>query len=178
MRVVAGTLGSRRLRVPPGDRATLRPTSERVRAAMFNSLGSLGAIDDARVWDLFAGSGALGIEALSRGASEATFVDQDRGAVATIRENLATLGLAGAAKVVCDDVPRWIAQADPADLVLVDPPYAFEGWATLLPGVRADVVVCESNRPIGAVGDWEVTKILRHGGTVVTLMQPRGVAAT
>ena len=79
MRVVAGTAGGLRLVAPPGRET--RPTSDRVREATFNALGSLGAIEEARVLDLFAGSGALGIEALSRGAQHATFVERDRHAV-------------------------------------------------------------------------------------------------
>src|SRR5580704_10651585 len=88
MRVIAGTLGGRRLRAPAG-RAT-RPTSDRVREALFSMLGE---IDGARVLDLFAGSGALGIEALSRGAAHAVFVERDAGAAAVLRENLRALGV-------------------------------------------------------------------------------------
>ena len=86
MRVVAGTAGGLRLHAPPGR--ALRPTSERVREAVFSSLGSIGAIDGAVVVDLFAGTGALGIEALSRGASRAVFVDADPIAVAPQRGQL------------------------------------------------------------------------------------------
>ncbi|MFN2506284.1 MAG: RsmD family RNA methyltransferase, partial [Acidimicrobiales bacterium] len=93
MRVVAGLAGGRRLQAPEGR--SIRPTSERVREAVFASLGSLGAVQGARVLDLFAGSGALGIEALSRGARSATFVDSDLRAVAAIRANLAAVGLVG-----------------------------------------------------------------------------------
>src|SRR5436853_535402 len=123
MRVVAGTARGRPLRAPRGD--AIRPTSDRVREAIFNSLTSLGAIEGATVADLFAGTGALGIEALSRGAGHVTFVDQDREAIATIDANLAATGLAGApASVVRADVARWIATAAPVDLALLDPPYA------------------------------------------------------
>jgi len=178
MRVVAGTVGGRRLAVPAGDRSTVRPTSELVRGAIFNSLASISALEDATVWDLFAGSGALGIEALSRGAAQAVFVDRDRRAVATIRANLDALGLAGRGKVVCDDVPRWVRSAGHAEVVLIDPPYAFEGWADLLDHLDAAMAVCESDRPIDPAVGWAVMKVRRHGGTVVTLMQSRGVPAT
>src|SRR3954471_16170376 len=131
MRVVAGSAGGRRLRAPKGT--TTRPTSDRVRQSIFNSLDSMGAVEDARVADLFAGSGALGIEALSRGATHATFVDDDGAAVAVIRENLAGTGLAGpSATVVQGDVLRWLATSDPVDLALADPPYTFDQWAELL----------------------------------------------
>lgn len=118
MRVVAGHLGGRPLAAPPG-RVT-RPTSDRVREALFSMLGPL---DGARVLDLFAGSGALGIEALSRGATEATFVERDARAAATIRRNIDALGLADA-RVHERDVLSFVRVARPAyDLVFVDPPY-------------------------------------------------------
>src|SRR5438105_4298652 len=98
MRVVAGTARGIRLVAPPGR--DTRPTSDRVREATFNALGSLGAIEDARVVDLFAGTGALGIEALSRGAAHATFVERERAAIDTIERNLAAARLAAVGTVV------------------------------------------------------------------------------
>ncbi len=173
MRVVSGTVGGRRLEVPPG-RST-RPSSELVRGAIFNSLTSLGAVEGATVWDLFAGSGALGIEALSRGAATAIFVDSDRRAVSTIRANLDALGLADRARVVCADVARWVERDGSADLVLIDPPYAFDAWARLLEKLHAGLVVCESGGPIEPGERWQLVRVRRHGGTVVSLLQPRGV---
>jgi 16S rRNA (guanine(966)-N(2))-methyltransferase RsmD len=121
MRVVAGRLRGRRLAAPPG-RAT-RPTSDRVREALFSMLGD---VSGARVLDLYAGSGALGIEALSRGAAQAVFVDADPRAVAAVRRNLAAVG--ADAVVVRRDAVRFLtsAAADDAryDLVFVDPPYS------------------------------------------------------
>src|SRR5918998_3417279 len=99
MRVIAGRWGGRRLQAPPGD--ATRPTSDRVREALFSILGA--RVDDARVLDLFAGSGALGIEALSRGAASATFVDHDPDALAAVRANLDGTGLADRATVVRAD---------------------------------------------------------------------------
>ena len=90
MRVVAGLAGGRRLQAPAGRK--VRPTSERVREALFNALGSMDAIAGATVLDLFAGTGALGIEALSRGATTATFVDADPRAIAAIKANLQATG--------------------------------------------------------------------------------------
>jgi 16S rRNA (guanine966-N2)-methyltransferase len=177
MRVVGGTVGGRRLAVPSGARATTRPSTELVRGAIFNTLTSIGVLQEAVVWDLFAGSGALGIEALSRGAAAAVFVERDRQAVATIRSNLAALGLDDRATVVCRDALRWVERAGRADVILVDPPYTFAGWAPLLASMRSGLVVCESDRTIAAVEGWEITRVRRHGGTVVTLMQPRGAAA-
>ena len=109
MRVIAGEKGGRRLLAPPGHGT--RPTSDRVREAAFSMLDSLGVLDGARVWDLFAGSGAMGIEALSRGAAHATFVEQAKGAVSATRANLAALGYGSSrATVVCADVLSWVAQ--------------------------------------------------------------------
>jgi 16S rRNA (guanine966-N2)-methyltransferase len=148
---------------------------------MFNSLASMGMVQDALVWDLFAGSGALGIEALSRGASSAVFVERDRRAATTIAENVAALGLTGQATVACADVLSWLASAPspvtPPVLVLADPPYDFEAWdrlLALLAGLGPDVVACESDRSIEPDQAWRVGKIRRHGGTVVSLLVPRG----
>ena len=117
MRIVAGRWGGRRL-VAPAGRAT-RPTSDRVREALFSVLGPL---DGFVVLDLFAGSGALGIEALSRGAAAATFVDSSPDAVAAVRRNLREVGAEG--HVRRRDALRWLAAGEgPYDLVFADPPY-------------------------------------------------------
>src|SRR4051812_5284478 len=106
MRVVAGSARGIRLVAPSGT--STRPTSDRVREATFNALGSLGAVEDARVLDLFAGTGAMAIEALSRGAAHATFVDRDAAAVAAIHTNLETTHLVPLATVVRTDVMRYL----------------------------------------------------------------------
>jgi 16S rRNA (guanine966-N2)-methyltransferase len=121
VRVIAGSRKGHKLAAPRG--LDTRPTSDRVRENIFNLVGP---VDGARVLDLFAGSGALGIEALSRGAASAVFVEQDADAVRAIERNLDALRLTGA-RVVRGDVLRTIAQEKTAgakyDLVLVDPPY-------------------------------------------------------
>lgn len=122
-RVVAGTLGGRRLRVPRGR--TTRPTTDRVREALFSTLGDrvVGAV----VLDLYAGSGALGIEAASRGAAHITFVERDRRVARVLRENLSALGVRATVHVA--DVPRCVRDLEevpppaPFDVVLCDPPY-------------------------------------------------------
>jgi 16S rRNA (guanine966-N2)-methyltransferase len=180
MRVVGGVARGRKFAAPPG-RST-RPTSDRVREAIFGILGSLPdevdlCVEDATVADLFAGSGAFGIEALSRGAAHATFVDSDRVAVATIGENLAGLGLAGPrATVVRADTTRWLESARPTDLVLCDPPYTFgvDEWvrlAALLAPVAA-VAVLESGAAFALGPAWEVLREKRYGGTVVVVARP------
>jgi 16S rRNA (guanine966-N2)-methyltransferase len=116
LRITGGELGGRRIRVPRGE---VRPTTERVREAIFSILGDVAG---ARVLDLFCGSGALAIEALSRGAAEATLVDTRP---ATARRNLEALGLAERARTVRSDAARFLrrAEASSFDLVLCDPPY-------------------------------------------------------
>lgn len=169
MRVIAGRARGRTLAAPRGRRT--RPTSDRVREAVFNMLGSLGGVEGARVLDLFCGSGAMGVEALSRGAAQVTFVDNDRDAAAAVRANLQVVG-GGAAEVVVADALRWIGGTSSSwDLAICDPPYAFDQWDELLAALPARLVVLESDRPLAAGPGWDVLKSRRHGGTVVTLAQ-------
>lgn len=170
MRVVGGEAGGLRLFTPAG-RGT-RPTGDRVREATFNALGSLGLVDGATVLDLFAGSGALGIEALSRGATRATFVDVHPAALAAVRANLATTGLGGRADVVRADAMTWAAAAGRPrrfDLALLDPPYAFDLWPVLLAAVPAPTVVLESDREVDPGEGWQVIRSRRYGSTVVVI---------
>ena len=121
-RIIAGTAGGRRLKVP---RAGVRPTGDRAREGLFNSLGSLLDLDGARVLDLYAGSGALGLEALSRGAAEAVFEENGGGVLPVLRDNIAAVGVRGAV-VLPASVPAVVAGPATAgfDLVFADPPYA------------------------------------------------------
>ncbi len=172
MRVVSGDLGGRKLVTPDGS--DTRPTSDRVREAIFNSLFSLDAIEGARVLDAFAGSGALGIEALSRGALHATFVETGRDALAALRENLETLQLGAQGRVAPGDalahLERTAAEGSHYDLVLLDPPYGFDQWDELLAAVPVGArVVIESDREVIVPDSWEVHRRKRYGGTVVTL---------
>lgn len=149
MRVVAGEFRGRKLVAPAGD--ATRPTADRVREALFSILGD---VSGARVLDLYAGSGALGIEALSRGAAAADFVDSSRAAVEAIRGNLDTLGLE--ASVHRRDALAFLAErtgGDPYDLVFADPPYdsavrAAARLAERLPPILTEdaVIVTESNK--------------------------------
>jgi 16S rRNA (guanine966-N2)-methyltransferase len=123
VRIVAGEAGGRRLAVPAGDRT--RPTSDRAREALFGTLGALLDLDGARVLDLYAGSGAVGLEAVSRGAAHALLVDADARAAAAARENAGALGFAERVTVRHDRVERALAaQPSPHELVFADPPYA------------------------------------------------------
>jgi len=153
------------------------------------------SLDGATVWDLFAGSGALGIEALSRGAGHATFVDQARTAISVTKVNLARLGYGPErARVVSADVLRWVHGVDAApahddeegssgparplgrvDLVLADPPYAWQAWPALLGGlvVLAPLLVIETSEELELPAPWHVLKAKRYGGTLVTLARLR-----
>lgn len=153
---------------PPGR--DTRPTSDRVREATFNALESLGVVDGAVVLDLFAGSGALGIEALSRGAARAVFVERDRAALAALRANLDALGLGpDRAKVVVGDA--LTVGRDRADLALVDPPYTFDRWDELLTDLRAEVAVCEAGRALSPPAGWQLARVKAYGSTVVTILR-------
>lgn len=125
LRVIAGTVRGRRLVAPPGDE--IRPTKGIVREAMFSALDARGAIADAVVLDLYAGTGALGLEAISRGAARAVFVELDRRALDAIEINREHTGFEGEARVVRADVGSFLAASPPAeapfDLVFADPPY-------------------------------------------------------
>jgi 16S rRNA (guanine966-N2)-methyltransferase len=160
----------------------VRPTTDRVREAVFDMLFSLGGVDGMQVADLFAGSGAMGIEALSRGASSVTFVDQHPEAVAAVRDNLASIGLAGAeqdgdATVVRADVDAWVAStASRYDLVLCDPPYGYDRWDTLVSQLPGDLAILESGAEIAPPPGWGVLKTKRYGGTIVTVARPEPAA--
>jgi len=175
VRVIAGRHGGRRLQAPPGE--ATRPTSDRVREALFSVLGP--RVEGARVLDLFAGSGALGIEALSRGAAEATFVDAAPAAVRAIRANLAALGIE--AEVVRADARAALRTARAAarqyDLLFLDPPYRLAGrlapdLAEAVEGVLAPggSVVTESDRraPL-ALDTVPLTDERRYGDTLIRI---------
>jgi 16S rRNA (guanine966-N2)-methyltransferase len=176
VRVIAGRYGGRTLEAPRG-RAT-RPTSDRVREALFSILGDVAGVGGARVLDLYAGSGALAIEALSRGAAEATLVDTSRAAVETIAGNLRRLSID--AEVVREDALRFCGRASRAarqyDLVFLDPPYRHGSalgrqLTTALAPLLADGarVVAESDRrsPLGV--ELPVLDERRYGDTLIQI---------
>jgi 16S rRNA (guanine966-N2)-methyltransferase len=176
VRVIAGTHGGRRLKAPRGR--TTRPTSDRVREALFSMLGELRG---ERVLDLFAGSGALGIEALSRGASRAVFVERDEGALKALRDNLAALAIPPElAEVRHSDARAALRSArerrEKYDLVFIDPPYRqaralARELAQALPEVlesEARVVVESDTRsPLGLALDLERART--YGDTSITI---------
>jgi len=174
-RIVAGTVGGRTLAVPPQG---TRPTSERVREALFSRLEHLGAVADAQVLDLYAGSGALGLEAASRGATRVVLVESDPAAARVCRANVRSLGLSGTVEVAPVKAERYLAHAVGAfDLVLLDPPYALgaDDLADVLVAVSdvcapgAVVVVERSTRdaPLRWPPGLEADDDRRHGETHV-----------
>lgn len=181
-RIVAGTAGGRRLVVPPKG---TRPTSERVREALFNALEVGFDLSDARILDLYAGSGALGFEALSRGAAEVTFVESDRRAVEVLRRNAAALGLPGV-RVLPGTVESVVsAPAERAfEVVLADPPYAVDnarlgdvlaavisgGWLAL-EGVLVLERAARDAEPAWPAG-LTVTRTRRYGDTALYWAEP------
>ncbi|MDA8039304.1 MAG: 16S rRNA (guanine(966)-N(2))-methyltransferase RsmD [Actinomycetota bacterium] len=180
MRVIGGQAKGHRLRVP--SLAGLRPTSDRVREAVFDVLESRGLVEGAAVLDLFAGSGALGIEALSRGAASAVFVESDRRAARAIEENLTVLGpIGGRGRVVRAQVVSFLSGGATADVALVDPPYSFGEWAVLLELLAGtvEIAVLEHTGALELAPHFETLRAYRHGGTLLTLARaasPPGVA--
>jgi len=177
MRIVGGNLGGRVLRAPRG--AATRPTSEKVREAIFNILGS---VEGAHVLDLFAGCGALGIEALSRGAAHATFVDAGPPAIAAIRANLRELGLEGRAAVLPMDAVAAARRppAAPWRIVFVDPPYASDlarrvvlalPPGNLAPGARIVIEHDRRGTPPDALGSLLRTDQRRYGDTMISFFE-------
>ena len=176
MRIVAGRLGGRRLKSPPAD---VRPTSDRVREALFSTLGP---IEGLTVLDLFAGSGALSIEALSRGATSAVLVEGDRRTAALVQENLDELGIGDEARLVRGDALReagkLAAAGESFDLVFLDAPYAdaeslLVSLAPALgelcaPGAR---VVVETDRHCDPLVNLPMVHERRYGDTVIRIHQ-------
>jgi 16S rRNA (guanine966-N2)-methyltransferase len=180
VRIVGGSLGGRVLRAPAG-RAT-RPTSEKVREALFNILGS---VEGDHVLDLFAGSGALGIEALSRGAAHVTFVDGGKPALMAVRANLAQLGISDRATVIAADAVATAGRLVPAQpwrVVFVDPPYASElaqkavlalPMSHLAPGAVVVIEHDRRNAPPDALGSLLRTDQRRYGDTMISFFEVR-----
>lgn len=179
MRVIAGEVGRRRIRVPRG-RGT-RPTADRVREALFSTVAPW--LDGARVLDLYAGSGALGIEALSRGAASVVFVESDLAAARVIRDNLAALGLSDRARIIRADALRAIASLARAGirftLILLDPPYnaplepALSRLARgrLLEDGGLVVIQHFSKTVVPPQQAWSLWKTRRYGETTLTLLK-------
>ena len=177
MRIIAGTHRGRKIAAPKGEQT--RPTGDRVREALFSLVGP---VDDASVLDLFAGSGALGLEALSRGARRCVFAETDAAACRVIRQNLESLGITGALVLQRDAVSVLRQERSGArrhDLLLLDPPYG--RWsslepllAALLPDVvaAAGIVVVESEAHVEPLLPLDLVTTRRYGSARLTLFAP------
>ena len=183
MRIIAGDAKGTKLRSPKGLK--LRPTSERVRGAIFGILGSMPR-QPQRVLDLYSGTGALGIEALSRGAEWVDFVERDAGACAIIRQNLASAGFADRSHVYCSNVSKALGfLSQPYDLILADPPYLKTSPGELLtrlsrsPLLGEDTTVIFEESSQGEVaesaGDLRLVKTRRYGDTLVAIYHRKPV---
>jgi 16S rRNA (guanine966-N2)-methyltransferase len=167
MRVVSGAARGRSLSAPLPK--GVRPTTDRVKESIFDILGSMGGVVGLSVVDLFCGSGALGIEALSRGAAKVTFVDANQQSLDAVRANLASVGLDGArATLVRASLPSY--QPPAGDLVLMDPPYDLSVVDEVLAHLEADTVVLESRTEPVIDERWVVHRQRRYGGTLVTVL--------
>jgi 16S rRNA (guanine966-N2)-methyltransferase len=184
MRIVGGRHRGRRLSVPPGD--AVRPTSDRAREALFNILshGRLGETGlpfaDAVVLDAFAGTGALGLEALSRGAAEAVFIERDRDALAVLRRNVESLGETRRSRIIAGDAARPPRAASACALAFLDPPYrsglagpalaalAASGWLAAEALVAIEIAAREELAPAGG---FSIIDQRRYGAAQIVLLR-------
>lgn len=168
MRVISGEARGRHLKAPR-NQARTRPMADKIREAAFSSMDSLGIAPE-RVLDLYAGSGSIGIEALSRGAAWADFVDRDRIACQTIRDNLRSTGLAARGKVHQTSIETFLGRiSEPYDFIAVDPPYANPAIVDTLKLLSESAAVTEGT--VVLLGHWPRLEIPERIGRLVLLRQ-------
>lgn len=192
MRIVSGEARGRKLTAPKSHQ--VRPTSDRVREAIFNTLGSMSVeFQGACVADLFAGTGALGLEAISRGAKQATFMDNFPQALTALKGNIGSLGWQERCRVypldVMSEQAHNIFATQHFDVIFCDPPYIFADWEELLGKLRCDLLVAESSdQPVAqsskesvaksaiataiSKANWQIRKIKHFRTTVITIIEP------
>lgn len=181
MRIIAGKYKGRRIDVPRGK--DVRPTSDKIRGAVFNMLHSRGAVEGAHALDAFCGSGALGIEALSRGASSCVFIDKHRASLDCAKGNAQSLGIEGEAEFWLKDSAKLGARPDttkPFDLIFLDPPYYKDLVNTILPALQSGGwlasgawIVCETEKRvmINAPDNHSIDEEKTYGDIKITLLQ-------
>jgi 16S rRNA (guanine966-N2)-methyltransferase len=183
MRIVGGRLRGRRLEAPPGT--TTRPTIDRVRESLFNIIESRyrDRLLGGRVGDLYAGTGALGLEALSRGAAHATFIEQSPAAYAVLRRNIAGLGVEAAATPIRGDALAALARAQPFDILFLDPPYGGEVASRTLAAITTykcikpgGIIILESGRAdmVDAPAGLETVLSRDYGSTRIAILTEAG----
>ncbi len=178
MRIIAGHWRGRALIAPPGD--ATRPTADRVREALFSMLTSrLGSFEGLRVLDGFAGTGALGLEALSRGAAHAVFIESDAGAVKALKANIA--GMKSPAEVIAAPIELIGLARLPCDIILLDPPYGSGAGVTALTRLAAQgwiaphaIISVETGRKEALESDFEVLAVRDHGKARLHLLRAPG----
>jgi len=177
MRIIAGRLRRRTIRVPRG--LDVRPTSDRTREAIFSIVTSRLDLEEVHVLDLFAGSGALGFEALSRGARSVEFVERDRGAAKAIRENAAALDVEAMTTVIQADAMLFMRRysGEPYHCIFADPPYRMEGIAGLpmlvLPHLEpGGLFVLEHDRSVGFADEPSLATTRSYGRSTVSVFAP------
>ena len=163
MRVISGSAKGRKLVVPSGEH--VRPTKDRVKEAIFNSLHSYGLVENRSFLDLFSGTGSLGIEALSRGAKSVVFIDHHAEAIDCIILNVEKLNYGSTSKILKTDALSFLERDDYFDVALLDPTYKYEHWGTLLKRVNAHSIVIESSEQVTLESDWEIIKSQKYGQT-------------
>ena len=177
MRIISGQYGRRKLEVPKGN--DIRPTSDKIRGAIFNSLESLGAIHEARVLDAFSGSGALGIEALSRGAQHCTFIDKSRTSLDLSKRNIDTVGAAPHSDTLIGDASKINFKRKAFDLILLDPPYYKNLTELTLKNLEKQsailstaTIICETERSVNMshAPHYSVHSEKIYGDTKVTIL--------
>lgn len=182
MRIVAGKYGGRRLQVPKNR--DIRPTTDKVRGAVFNALASRGVIDGARVLDLFCGTGALGLEALSRGAAHCTFIDKIYESLELAKVNVFNVGADNEAAFLQQDATQIAEVPEPYDLVFLDPPYGKDLVLATLEGlhecsllVDQATVVVETEKQFISDGHvaYAVIDERLYGDTKITYMLYKGM---
>ena len=166
---MSGSARGRKLEAPDG-RGT-RPITDRAKEGIFNMLMSLGGVEGLVVADLWAGSGSFGIEAISRGAERAIFVERDRAALACLGRNLANLGFEDRATVVPGSVLTVLPTLGPIDIAFCDPPYADDPWAELLGGLSADLVVGHAEREVELPPGWDEVRRRRYGRANIVIAE-------
>lgn len=179
MRIVAGTHRSRILETPKND--AIRPTSDKVRGALFNMLNSRGCVADAIVMDVFCGTGALGLEALSQGAAFCTFIDKNKSSLDLAKRNIAALKETGRTKMIVADGAKLSERTEdvaPATLIFLDPPYGNNLVPPALDGLivqnwLADGCVCviEESSPVAPPVNFETLAQKEYGDTHITVMR-------
>lgn len=183
MRIIAGECKGRRLKAPrwPG----LRPTSDKLRETLFNIIAT--RVPGARVLDVFAGTGAIGLESLSRGAAHAVFVEADRRAAALIADNARLCGMENRCVIIRDAAERALSQqvhGTPFELIVLDPPYDYEPLDAMVSAARRHVtpgglIVLEhaARRPVPEIDEAMATRTVRSGDSALTFYEPRGAVS-